>query len=86
MAENEEETVIRPPVPPSAAGERNAFLIVLSGRSVGKMFKLPNGEITLGRSLESDIRLDDEGVSRSHLKIMRDDDGVAVVDLDSTNG
>ena len=73
-------------MPPSAAGERNAFLIVLSGRSVGKMFKLPQGELTLGRSLEADIRLDDEGVSRSHLKLTRDGNGFVIVDLDSTNG
>ena len=86
LGENEEETVIRPPVPPSAAGDRNAFLIVLSGRSVGKMFKLPPGELTLGRSLECDVRLDDEGVSRSHLKLSRDNDGFVIVDLDSTNG
>jgi len=86
LGENEEETVIRPPVPPSPSGERNAFLIVLSGRSVGKMFKLPVGEITLGRSLEADIRLEDEGVSRLHLKMQRDDEGVSLVDLDSTNG
>ncbi len=86
LGENEEETVIRPPVPPSAAGDRNAFLIVLSGRSVGKMFKLPQGEVTLGRSLDCDVRLDDEGVSRSHLKLTRDNDGFVLVDLDSTNG
>jgi diguanylate cyclase (GGDEF)-like protein len=86
LADNEEETVIRPPTTPTASGERNAFLIVLSGRSVGKMFKLPGGEVSLGRSLEADVRLEDEGVSRLHLKILRDDDGVTVVDLDSTNG
>jgi diguanylate cyclase (GGDEF)-like protein len=86
LGENDEETVIRPPVPPSAGGERNAFLIVLSGRSVGKMFKLPHGEVTLGRSLDCQIRLDDEGVSRSHLKLIHDDDGFTLVDLDSTNG
>ncbi|MEM7159872.1 MAG: GGDEF domain-containing protein [Myxococcota bacterium] len=67
--------------------ERNAYLIVLSGRAVGKMYKLTPGEHVLGRSAEADIRLDDEGVSRSHSKMRRRADGsVEVSDLDSTNG
>jgi diguanylate cyclase (GGDEF)-like protein len=83
---NEEQTVIRRPKPPGP-GERNAFVIVLSGRSVGKMFKLPSGPVTIGRSLDADIRLDDEGVSRLHLRLDRADEGpVELVDLDSTNG
>ncbi|HWB81577.1 MAG TPA: GGDEF domain-containing protein [Nannocystaceae bacterium] len=83
---NEEQTVIRRPKT-SDTTERNAFVIVLSGRSVGKMFKLPNGPVTIGRSLEADIRLEDEGVSRLHLRLDRSDEGpVELVDLDSTNG
>jgi diguanylate cyclase (GGDEF)-like protein len=51
------------------------------------MFKLPVGEVTVGRSLDADIRLEDEGISRFHAKLQRDDDGgVRLVDLDSTNG
>lgn len=84
---NEEQTVIRRRSPPPSTGERNAFLIVLSGRSVGKMFKLPTGDVTLGRSLDADIRLEDEGVSRLHLRLHRAADGsVSLLDLDSTNG
>ncbi len=84
---NEEQTVIRRRLPPPSSDERNAFVIVLSGRSVGKMFKLPAGEVTLGRSLDADIRLEDEGVSRLHLKLHRDPEGnVELIDLDSTNG
>ncbi len=84
---NEEETIIRHQKPPHQGGDRSAFVIVLSGRSVGKMFKLPVGEVTIGRSLDADIRLDDEGVSRLHLRLARPTDGpVALTDLDSTNG
>lgn len=69
------------------SSELNAYLIVLSGRSVGKMFKVPVGEVKLGRSLESEIRLDDEGVSRVHARMHRSDDGsVMLYDLQSTNG
>lgn len=65
----------------------HAYLIVLSGRSVGKMYKLPIGEHHLGRSVDAEIRLDDEGVSRLHAKMVRGDDGIVeLVDLESTNG
>lgn len=84
---NEEQTVIRRQKPAERGGDRSAFVIVLSGRSVGKMFKLPIGEVTIGRSLDADIRLEDEGVSRFHLRLARPMDGpVALTDLDSTNG
>jgi two-component system cell cycle response regulator len=85
---NEEQTVIHKRVPMGGAPrERNASLLVLSGRALGQLFKLPPGEVVLGRSTEADIRLDDEGVSRLHAKIRRRTDGtVEVADLDSTNG
>lgn len=91
MAEtvNDEQTVIRRRQPGVGmdSGELNAYVIVLSGRSVGKMFKVPAGEIALGRALDADMRLEDEGVSRKHAAMRREDDGrVTLHDLGSTNG
>lgn len=86
---NEEQTVIRrrQPLGGVASDEVNAYLIVLSGRSVGKMYKVPVGEVKLGRSLESDIRLEDEGVSRLHARMERTHEGQVILhDLGSTNG
>jgi pSer/pThr/pTyr-binding forkhead associated (FHA) protein len=86
---NEEQTVIRrrQPIEGWASSELNAYLIVLSGRSVGKMFKVPVGEVNLGRALESEVRLEDEGVSRNHARMVRQEDGSVVLhDLGSTNG
>ena len=86
---NEEQTVIRrrQPVTDIHGNEVQAYLIVLSGRSVGKMFKVPLGEVSLGRSLDADIRLEDEGISRLHARVMRNDDGVVMLrDRESTNG
>ena len=37
-----------------------AYLIVLAGADVGKMFKLGEGETSIGRSHRADIRLDDD--------------------------
>ena len=84
---NEEQTVVHRRLPAPGTREMHAYLVVLSGRSVGKMYKLPMGEHHLGRSVDATIRLDDEGISRLHAKMVRADDGtVEVVDLASTNG
>ena len=64
-----------------------AFLTVLTGESVGTVFELDMGETVIGRVFGVDVLLCDDGVSRQHAKIFRDDDGSAkIVDLDSTNG
>ena len=70
------------------AASRNAYLIVISGRSVGKMYKVAGagGELTIGRTPEADIFIDDEGVSRRHAKMVHVIEGIKLVDLGSTNG
>jgi diguanylate cyclase (GGDEF)-like protein len=84
----EDSTVIRTPKPSSAAPrDRSAYVIVLSGVAVGRMFKLDTGCHTVGRSADADIHLNDDGVSRAHAKLDRREDGTIVLrDLDSTNG
>lgn len=63
------------------------WLILLSGRSVGKMFRLQPGEFTIGRSPGCQVVVDDEGVSREHAKLFVTVGGPhRVADLDSRNG
>lgn len=50
------------------------------------MFLLTKEETTLGRAPECDVFLDDEGVSRHHAKVVRQDDKLVLLDLGSTNG
>jgi two-component system, cell cycle response regulator len=66
----------------------SAYLIVVAGSaSVGKMYRLDRGEMVIGRSTDADIRLDDDGVSRNHAKIvLRADGSLQLIDLGSTNG
>ena len=65
---------------------RQAYLIVISGPQVGKMFRLAQ-KITIGRSADCDVYLDDEGISRNHARVEQDEFGNAVIlDLGSTNG
>ena len=42
--------------------------------------------LVIGRGTEADLRINDPGISRRHLEIEVDAEGVAAVDLGSTNG
>ena len=65
---------------------RQPYLIVISGNSIGKMFKLA-GAMVIGRSVDCAICLDDSGVSREHARIEQRAQGeVWIADLGSTNG
>ena len=65
---------------------RQAYFIVISGNSIGQMFKL-TGAMVIGRSVDCAICLDDEGVSREHARVEADErGGVWIADLGSTNG
>ncbi|MBI5508126.1 MAG: diguanylate cyclase [Deltaproteobacteria bacterium] len=66
---------------------RAACFIVLAGTQAGRMYKLEGDEIVIGRVDDALIRIDDDGVSRRHAKIVRTPDGgVTIQDMGSTNG
>jgi diguanylate cyclase (GGDEF)-like protein len=66
---------------------RSACFVVIAGKQTGAMYKIEKGEVLIGRGKKASIRIDDEGVSRLHAKIVRHAEGtVAIVDLKSTNG
>lgn len=82
------ETGLRQFQPASAPGaDEVPCLEVLAGSSAGRVIPLRDGALTLGRDPTSHIPLDDDGVSRNHVKVMNYPDGPpTVVDLESTNG
>ncbi|MCX7422430.1 MAG: FHA domain-containing protein [Planctomycetia bacterium] len=59
---------------------------VLEGMERGRIFALIETPFTVGREEDNSIQLNDERVSRFHLKIQEDDGRVILTDLDSTNG
>jgi two-component system cell cycle response regulator len=69
---------------------QSAYLIVISAKSpagIGRMIKLDKAETVLGRSNESSFQVEDDGISRKHVKIAIGPGGqYQVVDLGSTNG
>jgi two-component system, cell cycle response regulator len=65
---------------------RQAYLIMISGRQVGKQFKLVGELLWIGRHLQNEIIVDDEGVSRKHAFIERRGGTFLLRDNESTNG
>ncbi|MFD0429306.1 FHA domain-containing protein [Streptomyces zhihengii] len=64
-----------------------AELHVVAGPDAGGVHLLHGGRISVGRSADADVPLDDPDVSRLHCEVTVSEDGrVTVADLDSTNG
>lgn len=58
----------------------SAYLTVINGNSLGKIFKLTNATVVMGRAPTNEILIDDEGVSRRHAYIERAAAGLVLVD------
>ena len=61
-------------------------LRVLDGSDRGRSFEGLLPPITIGREEGNSIQLNDERISRFHLKIQLDHDNLVLTDLESTNG
>lgn len=61
-------------------------LRVLDGADRGRVFERLEAPITIGREEGNTIQLNDERVSRFHLKIQAENDKIVLTDLESTNG
>ena len=61
-------------------------LRVISGADRGQVFRELETPITIGREEGNVVQLNDERISRYHVKIQEDDGRLVVTDLDSTNG
>lgn len=61
-------------------------LRVLDGADRGRIFQNVGAPITIGREEGNTIQLNDERVSRYHVKIQEDNNRLVLTDLDSTNG
>ncbi len=69
-----------------ALSNRQAYLIVISGSAVGRMFKVTN-KVRVGRAQDCEIFLDDDGISRIHAQLEQDEFGSVIIeDMNSTNG
>ncbi len=68
-------------------GRKRAFVVVLSGDRMGEMFPLREAaKTTIGRGLQTDVRINDEGISRTHALVEEDNGVYYLSDAGSTNG
>jgi pSer/pThr/pTyr-binding forkhead associated (FHA) protein len=61
-------------------------LVVLDGADRGRVFESLATPVTIGREEGNSVQLNDDRVSRFHLKIQEDHDQFVLTDLESTNG
>lgn len=61
-------------------------LRVLDGADRGRVFEDIDVPVTIGREEGNTIQLNDERISRFHLKIQEDHEDIVLTDLESTNG
>jgi hypothetical protein len=73
---------VRGPLEEAHARRAPRALLAVGGRRL----PIPPGGVTIGRSRDCDIVLDDAGVSRLHAEIRPGPDGWSLADLGSTNG
>ena len=84
MSQEETEQISTLPTEDSAL---NPFVLVLSGDSTGRLYRLESTTTIVGRAEDADIVLTDRGISRQHAKFtLTPDRQVILSDLDSTNG
>jgi diguanylate cyclase (GGDEF)-like protein len=63
-----------------------AYLIVLAGSNVGEMYEVEAPETVLGRGANATVRLNDDGISRRHARLVLVQNEVVLEDLNSSNG
>ncbi|MFU8805361.1 MAG: diguanylate cyclase [Bradymonadaceae bacterium] len=68
------------------AARDQAYLIVISGPHVGKMFKIDREQVTVGRSSKADMHVNDLGISRAHARLQARGEDIFIEDLQSANG
>lgn len=81
-----------PDAPKPLHGERRPALVSLRGELLAVSIPLERDEVTLGRALEADVRVNDSRASRLHARIRTERDPLSgelrckIADLGSTNG
>src|SRR5438552_16199539 len=62
------------------------YRLIYQDGDTAKAYNFTEGAVLIGRSPECQIVLKDFGISRTHAKLVADEDGVRIQDLKSKNG
>lgn len=79
-------TLVRSITLPGQELKFDACLLGLAGRDMGRRFLLAQRKVSIGRSEQADVIIDDDDASRFHCEITAHPAGVMLHDLQSTNG
>lgn len=89
----EEETVtasemedLQPKLSSVGAARTKPVLTVLTGGASGKQFKVSKGTAVIGRAPTVELRVEDDGISRTHARIRAETGRAWVEDMGSRNG
>ncbi len=63
----------------------HAYIVVLQGSNVGEMYKIEGVETIIGRAMSANVRLNDDGISRRHCRVLQIGGKVVDEDLGSAN-
>ncbi|HUS33008.1 MAG TPA: diguanylate cyclase [Kofleriaceae bacterium] len=61
-------------------------LTVLTGGASGQLFKVTKGAAVIGRAPNVELRLEDDGISRTHARLRAETDRAWIEDMGSRNG
>ncbi|MEM9461166.1 MAG: GGDEF domain-containing protein [Myxococcota bacterium] len=72
--------------PTTGRSAKNSCIVVIYGPELGRKYNIQDRDLTIGRSMKSDVCIAQDSISRIHAMIVRDDDRVVLRDNESTNG
>jgi diguanylate cyclase (GGDEF)-like protein len=83
---SEQKTITNEVVPIWSAKRTRGVLVRMDSLHAGHVTALAGPEVRLGRHSSNDLVVDDEGISRTHAVVGRDETGYFIEDLGSSNG
>lgn len=66
--------------------QKHHLLVHVHGTELGRVHRLTQDQLLIGRSADADIWIGDDGVSRRHARLLRQGETYLVEDLNSANG
>lgn len=86
MAPARENTNTHSSTAPYPRTDSAPYVMLIGGAQIGELYKLARARTVVGRSPDSDLRLEEPGLSREHAELLVESGRLIVRDLGSKNG
>jgi diguanylate cyclase (GGDEF)-like protein len=77
---------IRDKLSTAGSARTRPVLTILTGSAAGYLHKVSKGAAVIGRATNAEVRVDDDGISRTHARLRAETDRAWVEDMGSRNG